>query len=80
LGLGWIYVTFSQGNPIVLLSGLNTYNLVFLLLGILLHGTPRSLADAFSRAVPSISGVLLQFPFYAAMAQMLTGPRNAANL
>jgi short-chain fatty acids transporter len=80
LGLGWICMTFSQGNPILLLSGLNTYNLVFLLLGILLHGTPRSLADAFSRAVPSISGVLLQFPFYAAMAQMLTGPRNAASL
>jgi short-chain fatty acids transporter len=53
LGLGWICMTFSQGNPILLLSELNTYNLVFLLLGILLHGTPRSLADAFSRAVPS---------------------------
>jgi short-chain fatty acids transporter len=80
LGLSWLYVTFSQGNPIVLISGLNTYNLVFLLLGILLHWTPRSLAAAFSQAVPSISGVLLQFPFYAAMAQMLTGPRNAAGL
>lgn len=80
LGLGWIGVKFSQENPIVLLSGLNTYNFIFLLLGILLHWTPASLASAFSRAVPSISGVLLQFPFYAAIAQMLTGPRNAAGL
>jgi short-chain fatty acids transporter len=76
LGLGWIGMTFAGNNPILLLAGLNTYNFVFLLLGILLHWTPRSLSSSFSKAVPSVSGVLLQFPFYAGMAQMLTGPRN----
>jgi short-chain fatty acids transporter len=80
LGLGWIGMTFAGSNPLLLLAGLNTYNFVFLLLGILLHWTPRSLSNSFSKAVPSISGVLLQFPFYGGMAQMLTGPRNGHGL
>ena len=59
------------------MSGLNTYNFVFLLLGVLLHRRPRSLISAFSRAVPSVSGVLLQFPFCAGIAHILTAPRNS---
>jgi short-chain fatty acids transporter len=41
-------------------------------LGILLHWRPRSLLEAFSKTMPSVSGVLLQFPYYAGIAQMLT--------
>jgi short-chain fatty acids transporter len=77
LGFGWVFQTFASGSPLVVMSGLNTYNFVFLLLGLLLHWRPRSLISAFSRAVPSISGVLLQFPFYAGIAHILTTPRNA---
>ena len=54
------------------MSGLNTYNFVFLLVGALLHWRPRSLIASFSRAMPSVSGVLLQFPFYGGVAFMLT--------
>jgi len=78
LCLCWIANRFAAGNPIRHLSGLDTYNFIFLLMGILLHWRPRNLADAFARAVPSVSGVLLQFPFYAGIAAMLTVPRNAA--
>jgi short-chain fatty acids transporter len=77
LALGWIWQTFQSGNPLITLSGLNTYNFVFLVLGILLHWRPRSLLDAFSKAMPSVSGVLLQFPFYAGIAQMLTKVPNS---
>ncbi|MFT4118484.1 short-chain fatty acid transporter [Bradyrhizobium sp.] len=76
LALGWLWQTFQSGNPLITLSGLNTYNFVFLILGILLHWRPRSLLEAFSKAMPSVSGVLLQFPFYAGIAQMLTKVPN----
>lgn len=78
LALGWLWQTFSSGNPLITLSGLNTYNFVFLILGIVLHWKPRSLIEAFSKAMPSVSGVMLQFPFYAGIAQILTKVHNAA--
>lgn len=77
LALGWFWQTFRAGNPLVHMSGLNTYNFVFLMLGILLHWRPRRLIDAFGAAIPSVAGVLLQFPFYAGIAQMLTRVPNA---
>ena len=80
LALGWIWQTFQSGNPLITLSGLNTYNFVFLVLGILLHWRPRSLIDAFSKAMPSVSGVILQFPFYAGIAQMLTKVPNSSGV
>ena len=76
---GWLYDTFSSGNPLITLSGLNTYNFVFLILGALLHWRPRSLLESFSRAMPSVAGVLLQFPFYGGIAYMLTRVKNASN-
>jgi len=80
LALGWLWQTFQSGNPLITLSGLNTYNFVFLILGILLHWRPRSLLEAFSKAMPSVSGVLLQFPFYAGIAQMLTKVPNSKGI
>jgi short-chain fatty acids transporter len=80
LALGWIWQTFQSGNPLITLSGLNTYNFVFLVVGILLHWRPRSLLEAFSKAMPSVSGVLLQFPFYAGIAQMLTKVPNSSGV
>lgn len=76
LASGWAWQTFSTGNPLITISGLNTYNFVFLMLGILLHWRPRNLIDTFSRAMPTAAGVLLQFPFYAGIAQILTKVTN----
>ncbi|WP_102223690.1 short-chain fatty acid transporter [Acidimangrovimonas sediminis] len=76
LASGWAIETFSSGNPLIVMSGLNTYNFVFLMLGILLHWRPRNLIDTFARAMPSAAGVLLQFPFYAGIAQILTTVTN----
>lgn len=78
LGVGWAVQEFASSDPLVALSGLNTYNLLFLMLGMLLHWRPRSFLTAVARAVPATSGVLIQFPVYAAIAAVLTRPTNNA--
>jgi short-chain fatty acids transporter len=72
LAAGWLWNAFRSGNPLITMSQLNTYNLVFLILGLLLHWRPRSFLESFARAMPSVSGVLLQFPFYGGIGFMLT--------
>lgn len=51
---------------------LNIVNLTFLLLGFLLHKTPARLMHAVAAATPAIWGVILQFPFYAGIAAIIT--------
>jgi short-chain fatty acids transporter len=50
---------------------LNTINLFFLTLGFALHGTPARLMRAFKEATAGVWGVLLQFPFYAALSAVI---------
>jgi len=54
---------------------LNTINLSFLVVAMLLHGSPARLQTAFRQAAPATSGLLLQFPFYGAIAQVMTDTR-----
>ena len=72
LASGWLWNAFKSGNPLITMSQLNTYNFVFLLLGLLLHWRPRSFLESFVKAMPSVGGVLLQFPFYGGVGYMLT--------
>jgi short-chain fatty acids transporter len=51
---------------------LNIVNLIFLLIGLLLHGTPARLIRAVQAATPAVWGVILQFPFYAGIAGIIT--------
>jgi short-chain fatty acids transporter len=51
---------------------LNILNLAFLLVGFLLHGTPARLMRAVQDATPAVWGVILQFPFYAGIAGVIT--------
>lgn len=44
---------------------LNTFNLAFLVAGMILHWKPQRFLRSVSRAVPATAGVLIQFPFYA---------------
>ncbi len=44
---------------------LNTVNFFFLMVGLLLHGTPRNYINAMKQAVRGVGDILLQFPFYA---------------
>lgn len=52
---------------------LNTYNLIFIVLGLLLHWRPKRFLRAVADSVPAVGGVLIQFPFYAAIFGMITG-------
>jgi len=51
---------------------LNTYNLLFLMLGLLLHWRPRAFTRSVSSAVPATAGILVQFPFYAGIFGMIS--------
>ena len=80
LGLIWMFNEFGKSNPIIAISSLNTYNFIFLMLGIALHGTPRNFLNAVSKAVPAISGVLIQVPLYGSIAFIMTSAMNAQDL
>jgi len=51
---------------------LDTFNLIFLTAGLLLHGRPRSFLTAVSASVPATAGVLIQFPFYAGIFGLIS--------
>lgn len=72
LGVGWLAQEFATKSPLIAISSLNTYNLLFLILGLLLHWRPRNFLDAVARAVPTTTGVLIQFPLYGSIAAILT--------
>lgn len=77
LGVVWLITEFKTKGGITAISSLNTYNFMFLMLGLLLQWRPRNFLDAVSRAVPSVAGVLIQFPFYGGVAAILTTATNA---
>ncbi|MBG6057988.1 short-chain fatty acids transporter [Cryobacterium sp. MP_M5] len=72
LTLGWLVSQLLTLPILTMVSSLNGYLLVFLMLGLVLHGTPRNFLQAVSKAVPATAGILVQFPLYAAMAAILT--------
>lgn len=72
LGAAWLAHEFATKGAIAAISNLNTYNFLFLMLGLLLCWRPRVFLDAVSRGVPSVSGVLVQFPFYGGIAAIIT--------
>ena len=61
--LGFRGGSFDLGSVIML----------FLFLGILLHGTPLAYVHAFTRAASGAAGIILQFPFYAGIMGIITG-------
>jgi short-chain fatty acids transporter len=78
IAFGWLVQEFARQSPIVAISNLNTYNLLFLMLGLLLHWRPKRFLNAVARSVPATTGVLIQFPFYAAISTILTTAANPA--
>ena len=47
--------------------------MIFLALGLLLHGTPVAYVRAFGKAATGAAGIILQFPFYAGIMGIITG-------
>ncbi|MBN8886580.1 MAG: short-chain fatty acid transporter [Rudaea sp.] len=77
LALGWVWHEFAGKGAMTAVSNLNTYNFLFIMAGLLLHWRPRSFLDAVKRAVPSTTGVLIQFPLYGGIATILTQAKGA---
>jgi short-chain fatty acids transporter len=73
-GAAFVYLgrSFLVGGKGLAALSLNAINLGFLALGFLLHRTPARLLRAFREATPGVWGVLLQFPFYAGIAAVIT--------
>jgi len=72
LGGAWLARYFYQAEDPLNALTLNSLNLIFLMLGFLLHGTPARLMRAVQNATPAVWGVILQFPFYAGIAGIIT--------
>lgn len=77
--LSWIVALMMAGYLVIRLVfrggtfDLGTIILLFLALGILLHGTPLNYVHAFAKAVSGAAGIILQFPFYAGIMGIITG-------
>jgi short-chain fatty acids transporter len=72
LGVVFLARYFSRASDPLNALNLNIVNLIFLLAGFLLHGTPARLMHAVQTATPAVWGVILQFPFYAGIAGIIT--------
>ena len=80
LTAGWLVSSFATKPFLSVISSLNAYLLVFLVLGLVLHRTPRNFLQAVTKAVPATAGILVQFPLYASMAAILTEAEGAGGL
>lgn len=71
--LGMLYLGKEVADKgLNILLDLNHYVFEFLILGILLHWKPRSFVRAIAAGVPSVAGVLVQYPIYAGIVKMMT--------
>jgi len=80
LAIGWVIYEFSRQDWMTAISNLNTYNFIFIMLGLLLHWRPKRFLAAVVKSVPATSGVQIQFPFYGAIAAILTQAKNGAGV
>ena len=86
MGFGYIvyyfYGVISTGGNVGSALNLNIVNMIFMFLGILLHGDLRRYVDAIGDAAAGAAGILLQFPWYAGIMGMMTvaNPETGASL
>lgn len=70
LGFAYLFIHLViQGGAF----DLNVVIMLFLFLGIVLHGSPLAYVRAFGKAATGASGIILQFPFYAGIMGIITG-------
>ncbi|MDC3412113.1 short-chain fatty acid transporter [Aquibacillus sp. 3ASR75-11] len=68
--LGFIFILYYFNQNGFDLN-INIVNFIFLFLGIIFHKTPRRFLDTATDAVKNISGIIVQFPFYAGIMGMM---------
>lgn len=67
IGILYVFWYFTDGNTL----NLNIINFIILFLGIILLGTPSKYAESLSDGIKTISGIILQFPFYAGIMAIM---------
>lgn len=67
LGLGYLAMHFIKGGSL----DLNKVNFLILFLGVLLLGTPANYIAKLTEGIKTISGIILQYPFYAGIMAMM---------
>ena len=77
MGFGWLIEEFLTKDPVITISNLNTYNFLFLMLGMLLTWRPKRFLQLVSQSIPATAGILIQFPIYGSIAFILTKAVNA---
>ena len=80
LGVAWLASEFVAKGVVTAISNLNTYNFAFVIAGLVLQWRPRRFIDSVGRAVPSVAGVLVQFPFIGSIAAILTVAKNQSGV
>lgn len=77
-GMGLYYLTgyFMGGGKL----GLNSLNMIFLMVGLLLQKTPANYLRALNEAIRSTTGIVLQFPLYAGIMGMMVSSGLAVSI
>lgn len=74
VGLSSVYIFryIARSGDVLAAINFNTINLFLLTLGVALHRTPARLMRAIREATPSIWAIILQYPFYAGIAALIS--------
>jgi short-chain fatty acids transporter len=67
VGLGYVAMHFFGGGSL----DLNLVNFVILFFGIILLGTPAAYVGRLAQGISTVSGIVLQFPFYAGIMAVM---------
>src|SRR6185295_1647661 len=78
-GFAYLIREIAAKGPGTILE-LNHYIFAFLMAGLLLHWRPRFFVQAVGAAVPSVAGVLIQYPLYGGIVKMMTESGLAKHL
>ena len=80
IGIAYLLRYFGRAPEPLNAITVNIINFAFLILGILLHWTPARLMQAVQAATQSVWGVILQYPFYAGIAAIITSTHLSQQL
>ncbi|MBV7483018.1 short-chain fatty acid transporter [Bordetella sp. BOR01] len=69
LGVAYVAFHFVDGGSL----DLNLINFIILFLGIILLGTPAAYVAKLNDGIKTISGIILQYPFYAGIMAIMAG-------
>lgn len=68
-GMAYAVLYFTQGGTL----DLNLINFLILFIGVLLLGTPAQYVAKLNEGIKTISGIILQYPFYAGIMAIMAG-------